>query len=97
MCGQVVPLLVEEVAILEVLVWIVTCERIGHYLLVCVAEVYITHVLLVVEHVGVVRVVVPEVVLVVLSLQTTLDHKTKETSHTEEHVRPEEAPAHIEP
>ena len=67
-------LLVEELSVLEVIVGIVSSNGIGNDLGVSVSEVDVSHVLLVVEHIGVVGIRVPEDVQVVLALEMTLCH-----------------------
>lgn len=52
--------LVEELAVLEVVVGVVTGHGVGRHLLVGVSEVDVPHVILIVQHIGVVGVGVPE-------------------------------------
>ena len=66
--------LVEEFAILEVVVGVVTGEGVWYDLGVCVPEVDVSHVFLVVQHIRVIAVIVPEVVKIVLALIVSDDH-----------------------
>ena len=81
-------LLVEELSVLEVIVRIVTGNGIGYDLGVSVSEVDVSHVLLVMEHIGIVGVRVPEDVQVVLAFEMTLSHCNQGAGHTEEDVGP---------
>ena len=83
-------LLVEELSVLEVIVGIVTGNGIGYDLGVSVSEVDVSHVLLVVEHIGVVGVRVPEDVQVVLAFEMTLSHGNQGAGHAEEDVGPDD-------
>ena len=66
--------LVEEGVVSLVSVRVVTSHTIGRYLLVCVAETDVTHVISIVHEIGVESVVVPEVMLVVLSFPMSFNH-----------------------
>jgi hypothetical protein len=92
-----VALLVEPLSVLEVIVGVVTGERVRRYLLICVSEVDVAHVLLVVEHIGVVGVGVPEHMQVVLALEVTECHASEATSHSQEHVGPHDGSEQEEP
>ena len=93
----IVLLLVEEVAIADDLVWVVTSEGLWGYLLISVPEVDVAHVIGVMKHVWIERIIVPEVVLVIVSFQMAVNHVVKETAHTHEHVSPEDGSHHVEP
>ena len=93
----IVLLLVEEVAIADDLVWVVTSEGLWGYLLISVPEVDVAHVIGVMKHVWVERIIVPEVVLVIVSFPMAVNHVVKETAHTHEHVSPEDGSHHVEP
>lgn len=92
-----VGLLVEEFAILHMVVWVVTGHWVWRYLGVRVSEVDIPHVLLVVKHIGVVGVIVPVVVQVVLTLIVTQDHRTHGLGHPHKDVSEEDRAQHVEP
>ena len=93
----IVLLLVEEVAIADDLVWVVTSEGLWGYLLISVPEVDVAHVIGVMKHVWIERIIVPEVVLVIVSFPMAVNHVVKETAHTHEHVSPEDGSHHVEP
>jgi hypothetical protein len=60
-CGKVLAaLLVEEFTVLEVIVRIVTSDRIGRYFGVSISEVDVSHVFLVMKHIGIVSVRIPK-------------------------------------
>ena len=93
----IVRLLVEEVAIADDLVWVVTRERLWGNLLISVPEVDVAHVIGVMKHVWVERIIVPEVVLVIVSFPMAVNHVVEETAHAHEHVSPEDGSHHVEP
>ncbi len=93
----IVFFLVKEVSITDVLVWVVTCERLWGHLLVRVTEVDVAHVISVMEEIGVKSIVVPEVVLVVLAFPMPIDHVVQESAHSCEHVGPKDRSDEVEP
>jgi len=70
------------------IVGVVTSHFLDLQLLVCVSEVDVTHIVLVVNEIGVESIVVPEVVRVVLALPMALDHLILELAHSVEDVGP---------
>ena len=94
---RVVFLFVEPSSVAQILVRVVAGELIGRDLLVRVSEANVTHVILVVQKIGVERVVVPEVVLVVFASPMPLDHVVQETRHSEANVGPEDRSEEVEP
>ena len=93
----IVLLLVEEVAITDDLVWVVTRKGLWGNLLISVPEVDVAHIIGVMKHVWVEGIIVPEVVLVILSFPMAVNHVVEETTHTHEHVSPEDGSDHVEP
>ena len=96
-CEGLVFFLVEELAVADVLVGVVAGERLWGHLLIGVAEVDVAHVVCVVQQIRVERVVVPEVVLVVLSLPMPHDHEVEEAGHARANVSPKDRPCQVEP
>lgn len=76
---------------------VVTSHGVWNNLSVSVSEVDVPHVLLIMQHVWVVGVVVPEVVQIIISLQMLLYHCNKQPCHSVANVDPESWSHHIEP
>ena len=93
----IVLLVVEEVAIADDLVWVVTREGLWGNLLISVPEVDVAHIIGVHKHVWVECIIVPEVVLVIMSFPMAVNHVVEETAHSHEHVSPEDGSHHVEP
>ena len=68
------------------IVRIITCERVWRDLLIRISEVDIPHVLLIEEHIRVVCVIVPEVVLVIFSLNSPVHSSNQEPCHSHKDV-----------
>ena len=94
---SLVLLLVEEIAIANVLVRVVAGELLWGHLLVGVAEVDVAHVIRIVQQIRVECVVVPEVVLVVLARPVPGNHEVQEAGHASADVRPEDRASQVEP
>ena len=93
----IVLLLVEEVAIADDLVWVVTSKGLWGNLLISVPEVDVAHIIGVMKHVWVEGIIVPEVVLVIISFPMAVNHVVEETAHSHEHVSPEDRSYHVKP
>ena len=93
----IVLLLVEEVAIADDLVWVVTSKGLWGNLLISVPEVDVAHIIGVMKHVWVEGIIVPEVVLVIISFPMAVNHVVEETGHSHEDVGPEDGTRHVKP
>ena len=90
-------LFVEPLSVLEVVVGVVSSERVGDDFVIGVAEVDVAHVLLVKEHIGVESVVVPGVMKIVIAEPVLMDHENQSLGHAVKDVGPENGSQHVEP
>jgi hypothetical protein len=88
--SELIVFRVEELSIFHVIIRIVTCQWIRNNLVICISEVDITHVLFIMEHIGVKSIVVPEVMLVISALIMSNNHSSKKFGHSVEHIGPED-------
>ena len=92
-----VSLFVEELPILEMIVGIVTSEWVGDDLLICVSEVDIPHIVLIVHHIGVIGIRVPENMKVIFALIMALCHCYHSAGHSQEDIGPDNGAKEVEP